>query len=84
MAATAELFERTTRRYGKPSFDLPTTKVGFDTVAVSEKIVWQRPFCNLIRFERDLPASRRPDASFSSSRRCPAIMRRCCAAPSMR
>jgi poly(3-hydroxybutyrate) depolymerase len=56
------LFERTTRRYGKPSFDLPTTKVGFDTVAVSEKIVWQRPFCNLIRFERDLPASRRPDA----------------------
>ncbi|MGE0279295.1 MAG: polyhydroxyalkanoate depolymerase [Rhizobiaceae bacterium] len=61
MAATAELFERTTRRYGKPSFDLPTTKVGFDTVAVSEKIAWSRPFCNLIRFERDLPAARRPD-----------------------
>jgi len=61
MAAAAELFERTTRRYGKPSFDLPTTKVGFDKVAVSEKTVWSRPFCNLIRFERDLPAARRPD-----------------------
>jgi len=61
MAATAELFERTTRRYGKPSFDLPTTKVGFEAVAVSERIAWSRPFCNLIRFERDLPAARRPD-----------------------
>jgi poly(3-hydroxybutyrate) depolymerase len=61
MAAAAELFERTTRRYGKPSFDLSTTKVGFDTIGVTEKVVWQRPFCNLIRFERDLPAGRRPD-----------------------
>ena len=61
MAAGAELFERTTRRYGKPSFDLPTTKVGFNTVAVTEKAVWKKPFCNLIRFERDLPASRRAD-----------------------
>lgn len=61
MAAGAELFERTTRRYGKPAFDLPTTKVGFETVAVTETVVWKRPFCNLIHFERDLPAGRRPD-----------------------
>ena len=27
MAASAELFERLTRRYGKPSFDLPQTKI---------------------------------------------------------
>ena len=61
MAAAAEMFERTTRRYGKPSFDLPTTKLDFQSVAVKEKAVWSRPFCNLIRFERDLPANRRAD-----------------------
>jgi poly(3-hydroxybutyrate) depolymerase len=60
MAAGAELFERTTRRYGKPAFGLTETKVDFTTVAVTEKVVWSRPFCNLIRFERDLPAGRKP------------------------
>lgn len=59
VAAAAELFERTTRRYGKPSFDLPTTVVDWKTVPVAEKIVWSRPFCNLIHFERGLPAGRR-------------------------
>lgn len=61
VAAMSELFERTTRRYGKPSFDLPTTSVNFQKVAVKERTVWSKPFCKLIRFERDLPASRRPD-----------------------
>ena len=28
---------------------------------MTEKIVWSRPFCNLIHFERDLPAGRRAD-----------------------
>lgn len=61
VAATAELFERTTRRYGKPSFDLPVTTVNFQKVAVKERTVWSKPFCNLIRFERDLSPNRRPD-----------------------
>ena len=30
-------------------------------VAVAEKIVWSRPFCNLIHFVRDLPAGRKAD-----------------------
>ena len=60
VAATAELFERTTRRYGKPSFGLDSTKVGFKKVAVSEEVVWSRPFCDLIHFKRDLPAGTRP------------------------
>jgi poly(3-hydroxybutyrate) depolymerase len=55
MAASAEMFERTTRRYGKPVFDLPTTLVGGQRVAVTEKPVWERPFCKLIHFQRDLP-----------------------------
>src|SRR5262245_12139890 len=61
LAAMAELVERTTRRYGKPQFDLPTTIVDWNTVDVSEKIVWSRPFCNLVHFERALPAGRRQD-----------------------
>jgi poly(3-hydroxybutyrate) depolymerase len=54
MAASAELFERTTRRYGKPSFDLPTTLVGGQRVAVTERVVWERPFGRLVHFERAL------------------------------
>jgi poly(3-hydroxybutyrate) depolymerase len=57
VAASAELFERTTRRYAKPEFGLDSTVVGGKTVAVTEKIVWSRPFCRLIHFERALPAA---------------------------
>lgn len=60
-AAAIELFERGTRRYGKPSFDLPTTQVNGRTVAVTEEVAWQRPFCRLLHFARDLPANRAPD-----------------------
>ncbi|MCX5520959.1 polyhydroxyalkanoate depolymerase [Kaistia defluvii] len=57
--AGLELFERTTRRYAKPSFDLPTTLVGGMRVPVTEQIVWQKPFCDLIHFERELERPRR-------------------------
>jgi poly(3-hydroxybutyrate) depolymerase len=30
-------------------------------VSVHEKVVWSRPFCDLIHFERTLPANHRPD-----------------------
>jgi poly(3-hydroxybutyrate) depolymerase len=55
MAATAEMFERSTRRYGKPSFDLPTTEIDGKTVAITERIVWKKPFCQLIHFDRARP-----------------------------
>ncbi|RUU24956.1 MAG: polyhydroxyalkanoate depolymerase [Mesorhizobium sp.] len=61
VAATAELFERTTRRYSKPQFGLTKTVVDWKSVDVTEKTVWSRPFCNLLRFERAVPADRRPD-----------------------
>ena len=61
VAATAELFERTTRRYSKPRFDIAKTVVDWKTVEVTEKTVWSRPFCNLLRFERAVPAGRKPD-----------------------
>ncbi|KAA2233440.1 polyhydroxyalkanoate depolymerase [Salinarimonas soli] len=58
VAAGCELFERTTRRYGKPAFGLDTTQIEGQTVAVHERIVWSRPFCQLIHFDR----VRGPDA----------------------
>ena len=61
MAAACELFERTTRRYGKPAFNLPTALVGGERVAVTERVVWQRPFCNLVHFQRALPRNHKPD-----------------------
>ncbi|WEX08138.1 polyhydroxyalkanoate depolymerase [Chelativorans sp. AA-79] len=61
IAAAAEMFERTTRRYGKPEFGIASTVVDGKKVRVREKVVWSRPFCRLIHFERALPATRAPD-----------------------
>ncbi|MEI9419154.1 polyhydroxyalkanoate depolymerase [Mesorhizobium sp. B2-3-13] len=61
VAAGAELFERTTRRYSKPQFGLDKTVVDWKSVAVTEKTVWSKPFCNLVRFERAVPAGRKAD-----------------------
>ncbi|MGY2051106.1 polyhydroxyalkanoate depolymerase [Methylobacterium sp. JK268] len=54
VSAACQMFERTTRRYGKPAFDLPTTVVEGATVAVSERIVWEKPFGRVIAFDRAL------------------------------
>jgi poly(3-hydroxybutyrate) depolymerase len=61
IAAMAELFERTTRQYGKPEFGLPETTVDFRKVAVTENRIWSKAFCDLIHFERDLPKGRMAD-----------------------
>lgn len=52
MAAAAELFERSTRRYGKPKFGITTTKVDGQSVPIGEHVAWQRPFCKLLHFEK--------------------------------
>lgn len=52
IAATMELFERSTRRYHKPEWGIDSTTVGGERVAVNIKSVWQRPFCRLLHFER--------------------------------
>jgi poly(3-hydroxybutyrate) depolymerase len=61
VAASCEVFERATRRYGKPEFELPETTVDGVRVPVAEQVVWRRPFCNLIHFDRALPKSRAKD-----------------------
>ncbi len=60
VAASCELFERVTRRYGKPIFGLDTTLVGGERVGVTERVVWEKPFGRVVHFERDLKAHHRP------------------------
>jgi poly(3-hydroxybutyrate) depolymerase len=55
-AAASEVFERMTRRYDRPVFGIDATEIDRSAVAVTEEVVWQRPFCRLIHFRRDLPA----------------------------
>jgi poly(3-hydroxybutyrate) depolymerase len=58
-AAVLELFERTTRRYRKPSWGIDSVEVRGRKAAVRERIVVSKPFCNLIHFEREVPGWRR-------------------------
>lgn len=58
MAAWSEVFERSTRRYAKPEFGIESTVVDGDEVAVTEAVVWEKPFCKLIHFERGLKKPR--------------------------
>jgi poly(3-hydroxybutyrate) depolymerase len=52
MAAACELFERSTRRYGRPEWEIESTLVGGERVPVHAATVWERPFCRLIHFQR--------------------------------
>jgi poly(3-hydroxybutyrate) depolymerase len=52
MAAASELFERSTRRYGKPDWNISSTVVNGERVPVRVAPVWERPFCRLLHFER--------------------------------
>jgi poly(3-hydroxybutyrate) depolymerase len=52
ISAGAELFERMTRRYGKPTFGLDEIQVDRVVTPVLEDVVWAKPFCNLLRFVR--------------------------------
>ncbi len=52
VAASMELFERVTRRYGRPEWQIESTSVGGERVPIHVEVVWERPFCQLLHFER--------------------------------
>jgi poly(3-hydroxybutyrate) depolymerase len=52
IAAGCELFERTTRRYGKPEWGLHDTEVNGVRTPIEIHSVWEKPFCRLLYFER--------------------------------
>jgi poly(3-hydroxybutyrate) depolymerase len=64
LAASAEIFERLTRRYGKPAFGLDMTTVDGRPVDIEERVIWEKPFCKLIRFERQWKSPAPPQAKF--------------------
>ena len=53
LAAAAELVERATADYPKPSFGLESTVIDGSEVAVREELVHETPFCRLVHFQRD-------------------------------
>ncbi len=56
ISAGAEMFERMTRRYGKPSFGLDDFHANGLVYPILEEVVWAKPFCGLLRFARpDFP-----------------------------
>ncbi len=58
ISAGAELFERMTRRYGKPTFGLDEFELDGVVYPVLEDVVWSRPYCNLLHFVRpNLPGA---------------------------
>ena len=52
ISAGTELFERITRRYGKPTFGLNEIDVNGAVYPIVEEVVWSKPFCNLLHFAR--------------------------------
>src|ERR1700731_1940430 len=54
VAAGCELFERTTRRYGKPEWGLNDTEVNGVRTPIEIRVVWEKPFCRLLHFDRKL------------------------------
>src|SRR5579863_6433913 len=52
IAAAAEVFERSTRRYDRPEWRIESTLVGGERVPINIKSVWEQPFCRLLHFER--------------------------------
>src|SRR5215204_6501288 len=72
VTAACELFERTTRRYQKPTFGLSSTVIDGKAVRINEEVVWAWPFCNLLHFRKELHQLQQSLGS-SSSLPCRAI-----------
>ena len=64
IAAAAEVFERSTRVYGKPEFGLHETVVHGMRVPVQDRVVWEKPFGRLLFFDREVPKTHKRDPRF--------------------
>jgi poly(3-hydroxybutyrate) depolymerase len=58
--ASLSMFERATRRYIKPEFNITSTVVDGREIAIYENVVWQTPFCRLINFSKDIEVKLKP------------------------
>ncbi len=53
ISASATMFENMTRHYGKPDWNTDSTKIHGLDVPVTEEVVLQRTWCDLLHFDRD-------------------------------
>ncbi|MEL7481110.1 MAG: polyhydroxyalkanoate depolymerase, partial [Pseudomonadota bacterium] len=53
LRAAVDIFESTTRYYGKPDWDLPTTRINGVDIDVTPTVAWSTTWCQLIHFKRD-------------------------------
>ncbi len=56
-AAAIEVLERITRRYAKPEFGIKETLVGGTKASVEIETVWERPFCHLLHFKKQMSSA---------------------------
>jgi poly(3-hydroxybutyrate) depolymerase len=61
MAASLEMFERLTRRYGKPEFGIHSVPVDGEDIAVRQTTVFEKPFCRLVKFEKQIKRNGKAD-----------------------
>ncbi len=61
LAATFDLVHRIGKEYQKPAFDIGHTMVHGQEVAITERVILEKPFCKLLHFARQFPdATARP------------------------
>ena len=58
--AASSVFERATRYYGKPEWQIPTTEINGQTLSVTPKISWSSPWCRLMHFQTEGAPAGRP------------------------
>jgi poly(3-hydroxybutyrate) depolymerase len=66
LIAFADVFESTTRYYGKPDWNIESVRINSAPVPVTPSIAWRSPWCNLVHFRKDpdaLAAARKPGSA---------------------
>ena len=56
LAAMADVFESSTRYYGKPDWGLDSTRINGVDVPVHAELDWSSPWCGLVHFRREREA----------------------------
>lgn len=60
MLAATSMFERATRYYGKPEWQIPNTEIDGKALAVTPTVSWSSPWCKLIHFKTEGAQKNRP------------------------
>ena len=63
LAAFADVFESSTRYYGKPEWRIDSVRVNSAPIDVTPTVAWRSPWCTLLHFKKDpdqLAAVRKP------------------------